>query len=619
MTARRTTPAALLLRLRDRSPGLASAVLGGALAAGLGLAALTVLVILLWISSPYPDSGPGGALHIAAATWLLAHGAELIRADTLSGTPAPLGVSPLLLLALPVWLLHRAARDAAEGGAGNAGGDAPLVPGRTAWAGTLAGYLAVGTPAALYCAGGDALRPAWPWTGLCVPLVAGLAAGAGVWTAYGRPSGPLERPLGAVLPRRLRHLVLGPDGRPGVVARAAAAGALVLTGGGALLLTVSLARHGGEARQAFARLTEGWSGWLAVLLLCVMLAPNAAVWAAAYALGPGFLLGTGTRVTPLSSESAPLLPPFPLLAAVPDAGAGTAVNWAAGVLPVTAGLVTGWFVGRGATRSGPPPGPAWAPGRTAAAAALAAALCAAVLSLLTALASGPLGTGSLSRFGPVWWQAGAATLTWLTLVAVPTSLTVRAWRRRPREAAAAHGAPGPGPAPYGTPESVTARGRTTRSGTARDRAPGSGTTPDRTPGSGTAWWRRLASGSAGGRGPGSGAVPDHVPGPGSVQGRAAGHGAAWWRRLSFRTARDRAPGSGTGRGRNPGRGPAPDPGAAAAPRAPGGAGSAEYVLFPGDDLGEPYPHGSREAPAWDWEMPFGVRDVRDVRPGERDG
>ncbi|MFG2511577.1 DUF6350 family protein, partial [Streptomyces sp. NPDC048584] len=483
MTARRTTPAALLLRLRDRSPGLASAVLGGALAAGLGLAALTVLVILLWISSPYPDSGPGGALHIAAATWLLAHGAELIRADTLSGTPAPLGVSPLLLLALPVWLLHRAARDAAEGGAGSAGGDAPLVPGRTAWAGTVAGYLAVGTPAALYCAGGDALRPAWPWTGLCVPLVAGLAAGAGVWTAYGRPSGPLERPLGAALPRRLRHLVLGPDGRPGVVARAAAAGALVLTGGGALLLTVSLARHGGEARQAFARLTEGWSGWLAVLLLCVTLAPNAAVWAAAYALGPGFLLGTGTRVTPLFSEPAPLLPPFPLLAAVPDAGAGTAVNWAAGVLPVTAGLVTGWFVGRGATRSGPPPGPAWAPGRTAAAATLAAALCAAALSLLTALASGPLGTGSLSRFGPVWWQAGAATLTWLTLVAVPTSLTVRAWRRRPREAAAA------GPAPYGTPESVTARGRTTRSGTARNRIPGSGATRARTPGSGAAWWR----------------------------------------------------------------------------------------------------------------------------------
>lgn len=442
-TARRTTPAALLTRVRDRSPGLAPGLLGGALAAGLGLAAFAVLVILLWISSPYPDSGPGGALHVAAALWLLAHGAELVRADTLSGVPAPVGVPPLLLLALPVWLLHRAARDAAEGGAGGAGGEAPLVPGRTAWAGVLLGYLAVGIPAALSCAGGG-LRPAWGWTAVCVPLVAGLAAATGVWTAYGRPSGPLERVLGAVLPRGVRHLVLGPDGRPGVAARAAAAGAAVLAGGGALLLAVSLGWHGGETRQAFLRLTEGWSGWLAVLLLCVTLAPNAAVWAAAYALGPGFLLGTGTQVTPLFSPPAPPLPPFPLLAAVPEAGAGTTPNWAAAALPVAAGLVTGWFVGRGAARSGPAPAPAWTRGRTAGAAGAAAVLCAALLSVLAALAGGPLGVAALSRFGPVWWQVGAATLVWLTLVSVPTSLAVRAWRRRPPGGDPGPRLPGPG-------------------------------------------------------------------------------------------------------------------------------------------------------------------------------
>ncbi|MFC8424808.1 DUF6350 family protein [Streptomyces sp. NPDC057236] len=444
MTARRTTPAALLTRVRDRSPGLAPGLLGGALAAGLGLAVLAVLVILLWISSPYPDSGPGGALHVAAALWLLAHGAELVRTDTLSGVPAPVGLPPLLLLALPVWLLHRAARDAAEGGTGGAGGEAPLVPGRTAWAGVLLGYLAVGAPAALYCAGGG-LRPAWEGTVVCVPLVAGLAAGTGVWTAYGRPSGPLEQVLGAVLPRGARHLVLGPDGRPGVVARAAAAGATVLAGGGALLLVVSLGWHGGETRQAFQRLTEDWSGWLAVLLLCVTLAPNAAVWAAAYALGPGFLLGAGTRVTPLLSPSAPPLPPFPLLAAVPDAGAGTAPNWAAAALPVTAGLVVGWFVGRGAARSGAAPAPAWTRGRTAGAAGLAAVLCAALLSALAALAGGPLGVAALSRFGPVWWQVGAAALAWLALVAVPTALAVRAWRRRPPGGEAGERPPGTGP------------------------------------------------------------------------------------------------------------------------------------------------------------------------------
>ncbi|MBK3638845.1 hypothetical protein JHN52_39640, partial [Streptomyces sp. MBT97] len=114
MTARRLSLSPLLGRMRDRSSGLAAGLLGGALAAGLGLASFAVLVMVLWISSPYPDSGPGGALHVAAALWLLAHGAELVRVDTLSGVPAPVGVTPLLLLALPVWLVWRAGRDAAD-------------------------------------------------------------------------------------------------------------------------------------------------------------------------------------------------------------------------------------------------------------------------------------------------------------------------------------------------------------------------------------------------------------------------------------------------------------------------------------------------------------------------
>ncbi|OUC90973.1 DUF6350 family protein, partial [Streptomyces swartbergensis] len=181
MTARRRPPSPLLTRMRDRSPGLGGALTAGAVAAGLGLASFAVLVMMLWITSPYPDSGPGGALHVAAALWLLAHGAELVRTDTLAGVPAPVGVLPLLLLALPVWLLHRAARDATDGGAadgddgtgedveafeGIAVAGPPLVSPRTAWAGVVLGYLTVAAPAALYAAGG-ALRPSWVWTGVC--------------------------------------------------------------------------------------------------------------------------------------------------------------------------------------------------------------------------------------------------------------------------------------------------------------------------------------------------------------------------------------------------------------------------------------------------------------------
>ncbi|MGW0813536.1 cell division protein PerM [Streptomyces viridiviolaceus] len=455
-TARRAPLSLLRTRWRDRSPGLAPALLGGAVAAGLGLGSITVLVMVLWISSPYPDSGLGGTLHVAAALWVLAHGAELVRADTLSGAPAPVGVTPLLLLVLPVWLVHRAARDAVDGDAqdaGDASAAPPLVSARTAWTGVVLGYLAVGVPAVLYAAGGEP-RPSWLWAAVCLPLFVTGAAGVGVWTAYGCPGGPAGRVLGT-LPPWLRDLVVGPDARLGAVTRAASAGAAVFVGGGALLLVTSLVWHGGAARGSFLRLTEGWSGQFAVLLLCLVLVPNAAVWAAAYALGPGFALGTGHLVSPFLSDPVRLLPPFPLLAAVPDAGPGTPLHWAAGAVPVAAGATVGWFTARSATtettasttttgatagagRKATTPGSGgtdagpWPVGRTAAAAGLAALLCAVLVALLAAWAGGPLGNGALARFGPVWWQVGCAALAWLGVVTVPVALGVRAWRCRER-------------------------------------------------------------------------------------------------------------------------------------------------------------------------------------------
>lgn len=462
-TTARPDPLTLLRdRWRDRSPGLGAGLLGGAVAGVLGLAACAAVVTLLWISSPYPDSGPEGALHVAASLWVLAHGAELVRADTLSGAPAPMGVTPLLLVLLPVWLLHRAARDATDPGEGvglavgsgvGAGAAArlagesglrdaapPPVSSRFAWVGVVTGYLCVAAPVLAYASGGE-LRPSPWWAALCLPLVAMGAAGAGVWTAFGRPGGPVGRAL-RVLPRDLRELMVEPDARLGAATRAAGAGAAVLVGGGALLVAVSLVWHGGAAQDAFLRLTEGWSGRFAVLLLCLALVPNAAVWAAVYALGPGFVLGAGHVVGPFSSAPAPLLPPFPLLAAVPQAGPGTPLHWAAGAVPLVAGAVVGWFTARAAT--GAPvaavaPGPAggagddagvWSWRRTVWAAVVAAVLCGGLVALLAAFAGGPLGSAGLSRFGPVWWQAGGAALAWIVVPAVPVALVVRAWRGR---------------------------------------------------------------------------------------------------------------------------------------------------------------------------------------------
>ncbi|MYY80536.1 hypothetical protein GT044_04515, partial [Streptomyces sp. SID335] len=90
------------------------------------------------------------------------------------------------------------------------------------------------------------------------------------------------------------------------VVRAGAAATGVLVGGGALLVAVSLVLHAGAAQASFLQLTSVWSGRLAVLLLALALVPNAAVWGAAYGLGPGFALGTGAVAGPLAAGSAPL-------------------------------------------------------------------------------------------------------------------------------------------------------------------------------------------------------------------------------------------------------------------------------------------------------------------------
>ncbi|MGW7416469.1 cell division protein PerM [Streptomyces sp. NPDC054863] len=396
----------------------------GVLAAGLGLGAFAVLVMVLWISSPYPDAGAGAALHVAAGLWLLAHGADLVRHDTLSGVAAPVGLTPMLCAVLPVWLAHRAARDALEDDGGEDGAAPRNVPsGWAAFGGVTIGYLAVGCAVTLYAAGGP--LPAAPGTvAVWLPLVVAVAAAAGVWTAYGRPHGPLP----GWVPEGVRREFVRP--RLATAARATAAGATVLVGGGALVVGASLTWHADLAQESFLRLAVEWSGRFAVLLLALALVPNAAVWAASYGMGVGFGLGTGAVVTPLGGAGAAALPHFPLLAALPGQGRGTALNWAVSGVPLAAGLTVAWFTVRAAAPAYAVREEAWGRRRTAATAALAAVGCGAVMAVLAAVSGGPLGTERLAEFGPVWWKVGLGALVWVAGVGVLGALALRGWRLR---------------------------------------------------------------------------------------------------------------------------------------------------------------------------------------------
>ncbi|MDJ0340554.1 DUF6350 family protein [Streptomyces sp. H10-C2] len=431
-----------------RASAAAAAFSGGVVAAALGLGALAVTVLFLWITSPFPDSGLDGALRIAADLWLLAHGADLVRSDTLSGVPAPIGVTPLLLVALPAYLLYRAAGHAVarvegDGGEGGEGGDAGDVEGAAAsvrpvsrvaaaaagW--LVAGYLLVGVAVVLYASSYGQVRGDPLSAVLHLPVVAVLAVAAGAWSACGRPMIELPRFVRRRFDERpLPRWLSPPEGGVTAALRAGAAAAAVLVGGGALLGAASLVWHARLAGHAFTQLSAPLSGRCAVLLVALALVPNVAVWGASYALGPGFVIGAGSVVAPAGSSGyrvpvpVPVLPNFPLLAALPAPGAGTSLGWAVLGLPVLAGVTVAWLVG-GAAASG-----SWRPARAAVVAGLAALGCGAALALLAGWSAGPIGSATLAAFGPVWWATGGAALGWTALVGVPGALGVRWWHVR---------------------------------------------------------------------------------------------------------------------------------------------------------------------------------------------
>ncbi|MFG2330438.1 DUF6350 family protein [Streptomyces sp. NPDC048604] len=426
LTEQGTAPATDALVRGARSAVLVSAVVRGGVAAGLGLGALAVLVTVLWISSPYPDSGPGGALHVAAGLWLLAHGVDLVRTDTLTGVPAPLGIAPLLLVALPGWLAHRAARDAMEQEDGR-----PRLAAAGAVGAVTGGYLLVGAAVVLYAAGGpfpaDPLAAAF-W----LPGVTLAAAGAGAWTASGRTIAPLARRVP----------------RAGVALRSAAVGLLTLLAGGAVLVAVSLVWHAAAVADAYTHLAGEWSGRLAVALLIVVLVPDAAVWGAAYGLGPGVMLGAGAVASPYVVMGAPAVPTFPLLAALPQPGPTMWAHWLSVAVPLAAGVALGRRTGRVATT--------WTARATTWTALQAAGLCGVVTALLAAASGGPLGVARLAAFGPVWWATGAAAALWTAALGVPVALGVRAWFRRAEATAAEDPTASPEPAGNAAPVPASA-------------------------------------------------------------------------------------------------------------------------------------------------------------------
>ncbi len=367
-------------------PGVVSALW----ALGAGLVALAVPVLLVWASDARSGASAGEALRTSGQLWLLAHGGSLAVPGGV------LGLTPLGLLAVPLALLHRAGRH----GARTVEVDG-LRLGAVLTLATAFPY-AVGAGFLAALAGTNEVQPD--------PVVALL--GAFVVGLIGVGSGVTRE---AHLLRRLRRL----PSRLRRVGTAAAVGTAALLAAGALVAGASLAFHTGRATSLAGATDPGWVGGLGIFLLCLLLVPNAAVWGAAFALGPGFAVGVGTSVAPLAVTLGPV-PSLPLLAALPgdDVPSFALVVLA---LPLVAGVLMGVLVGRRSTGRA----------RVAAAeAALAGVLAGVAMALLAWLSGGPLGGGRLADVGPSPWQTGLAAAVELGLpAAAAAALAVRRKQR----------------------------------------------------------------------------------------------------------------------------------------------------------------------------------------------
>jgi Family of unknown function (DUF6350) len=386
-------------------PLVVTGAIAACAAAASGLAVLTTLTAIGWITAPHVGigTGLGGVLRTAALLWLVAHHVGF----TVRGA-GRIGMLPLGLVLLPGALLALAGRWVVHAGTVTRLRHVGYAAVALALPYTLlAGALAVASRT-------SAASPSL-WQAIVTSFLLALVAG-GLGAARGLA--PWSR-LAGLMAVRPRSVVLGMLGSGAVLVAAGAA----LAGG-------SLAAHVHEFRAATDVLNPGTAGAALLLLAQLAYAPNAIIWAIAYALGPGFAFGVGTVVAPTGSALG-AVPVFPMLAALPSGShpAGPAVVPVLILaVPYLAGMLGGFVTVRIAPTPTIEAAPLWG--------FLAGAATGALAGLAAAFSGGPLGDGRLSAVGPSGWQVGLVGVLQIGVTAALTAAAAnwlilrRAARRR---------------------------------------------------------------------------------------------------------------------------------------------------------------------------------------------
>lgn len=336
-------------------PLIVAGAVAGAAASGVALLALGLVSLVAWMLAPAAELEARTMLEIAAGAWLAGQGLPIvIQGVTVTLLPLGFGLVSVALLAA-------AGRWAARASAVGRRGEAVVV---AATAALTYGVIAV---VVALLAHNLAVSP------LRALLVCGLLAFVVVAIAALRTS----------VPGALRA---GPAARD--IAAGACTGVLLLLAAGALSVLASLLLHMPDVGLLLGRLQPDLAGAVLLTVLSLAYLPVVTVWATAYLLGPGFAIGDGHLIAPLSDVPSTTVPGLPLLAALPAEAPAFGV-----VLPavgIGVGAVVGWLLRRRGRIALPGVG-------IAGGAALGAG---AVLTAASWMASGGLGDARLSALGP---------------------------------------------------------------------------------------------------------------------------------------------------------------------------------------------------------------------------